>query len=136
MPRKDIEALIRWRDATADNYGDELICKILYHLSELDVPEEHRAAQAEFKKLSVDAQYRLIAKTVGEVGEPTVTRVTWDYEASINDIDKLRAALEPLGVHVYRDPYWPDPDEVHGFIFSLVELNAEDIAQIGAEAPE
>lgn len=39
MPKKDIEALIRWRDATADNYGDELINKIQCHLNDREVPE-------------------------------------------------------------------------------------------------
>lgn len=134
MPKKDMEELIRWRDATADNHGDDLICKIQHHLTEREVPGEHQAAQQEFRALPDSAQYGLIAKTVGEVGEPTLTRASWDWKQP-PDLSKLRQALEPLGIYVYEDPFW-DGSDAFGFIFSQIALDQDDVDRIGAEEPD
>ena len=132
MPKQDIQKLIKWRDATADNWGDELISKILCHLNDREVPEEHQAAQREFKRMHYALQYNLIAETVGETGDPSLTRAEFEADPGI---DGLGIALNPLGIFVYEDPYYKGSDSF-GLVFSQIELTDEDLALIGQEPPE
>lgn len=135
---RDVVKLIKWRDAMAMDWdGEELVLHVASSLRTRppsSVPKNLKEALGDFRKLDELSQHQLVAKVLKVVLPASYTRASWDYKES-PDLEKLRAALGPLGIHVYEDPFWKDSDQ-YGFIFSRDELGKEQLAAIGKDEPE
>ena len=56
------------------------------------------------------------------------TRLSWDWK-SCPSFEALVDTLTPLGIHVYKDPFYEGTDS-YGYIFSRTELLPEELQQM------
>lgn len=62
---------------------------------------------------------------------PKVELLSWDWKSSPS-FEDLKRVLNPLGVHVYENPYF-DGTDGHGYIFSNQELTPDQIQEAAEE---
>jgi hypothetical protein len=66
VPEADMVALVDWRQGSADQWGEELLGKVLHHFENRQIPEEHQAAHAKF--MQHPHQLRLLRKILRQLG--------------------------------------------------------------------